>query len=130
MTKMTKKDFYEVLSHMVAEMWDAEFALDCGKSTTAQEILDFLDYERGQLIKRSTTRKPTKNQRENAELAAVVLDYLKNADGKKRISDIQQDVPEVANLSSQRMAAILKTLTEQGALAKTVEKRVSYWQVA
>lgn len=124
--KMNKKDFYAVIMEAVNHAGVDTFTIG-EKTTTLDEVRDFIAHECELLDKRNTDRKPTKNQRENAEYAPIILEYVQNAPDKVRIADILANVPEVANLSTQRVSAILKTLVERGAVQKVIEKRVSYW---
>ncbi len=88
---------------------------------------------RNQIVTRnSAIRKPTAKQRANAERNAsigdVALEVLK-ANGKPMtISELLSADDRFAEVSTQRMSAVLKGLGSQ--IERSVEKRKAYYKVA
>lgn len=127
-TKMTKKDYYAILSAIVAERTDTQYSVG-DKTVTAEDVQKFIDHERTLLSNKTTNRKPTANQTENEGYTADILNAME-LNTLYSISDIQSAVPSVAGLSNQRMSAILRNAVNDHTLVKVVDKRKSYWRLA
>ena len=79
--------------------------------------------------KASAERKPTPTQTENAGYKASILAVL--ADGNQyTISDLMKAVPELADLSNQRVSAIVRQLTLTGEVQRIEDKRKAYFKLA
>ena len=89
----------------------------------------YLKNELELLKKKSENKKATKNQTENVEIKEVIIEVLGRM-GKGRAGEIQlavqaTDKEKYATLTNQRTSAILKQMIDEGAVVKTVDKRVS-----
>ena len=107
--KMTKKDCFIAL-------------LAISAVSEKPELVEFINHELEQLAKKSSsgTRKPTENQVENENIKLKILDILE--DGKERtISEIQSADDSLAELSNQKMNAIILQLKKMGRVER-VEK--------
>ena len=95
-----------------------------------QEVADKLmamkaSYEK----KASADRKPTPTQLENQNHKAAILAVL--ADGVQRtVSDLMKEVPVLADLSNQRVSAIVRQLTLSGEVVRIEDKRKAYFKLA
>jgi len=93
------------------------------------EVREKLEALKASLEKRnakSGTRKPTKTQRENAELKVKLADFVTGTDGVRA-----KDVAEHFELSTQKASALLKQLVDEGTLVKAEgEKKVTLFKVA
>ena len=79
--------------------------------------------------KASAERKPTPTQTENANFKAEILTFL--ADGNKyTVSDLMKGIPSLAELSNQRVSAIVRQLVANGEVIRVEEKRKAYFQLA
>lgn len=79
--------------------------------------------------KASAERKPTATQTENANFKAEILSFL--ADGNKyTITDLMKGIPSIADLSNQRVSAIVRQLVTSGEIMRVEEKRKAYFQLA
>ena len=79
--------------------------------------------------KASAERKPTPTQQENTGYKAEILNLL--ADGEQyTITDIMKGVPSMANLSNQRVSAIVRQLTLSGEVVRVEDKRKAYFKLA
>ena len=92
-----------------------------------QEVFEKLTKMLAQVEKKSNagqdTKKMTKTQKENIELAETVLEILASTDQMQA-----KEVFEKANLSSvQKASALLKKLVESGKATKEVVKGVTYF---
>ena len=110
--KMTKKEMFEQIK--------AKYAL------TAEEVA-FIDHELELLSKKNATdKKPTAKQTENAEIKVAILDSMEF--GKLyTITDIIKSVPACAELSNQRVSAIVRQMIGIG-VERVEEKRKAYFR--
>ena len=114
--KITKK--------MVVEMMLADSNIKNNEVYVA-----YLKNELELLKKKSENKKATKNQTENVEIKAVIIEVLGRI-GKGRAGEIQlavqaTDKEKYATLTNQRTSAILKQMIDEGTVVKTVDKKVS-----
>ena len=116
MAKMTKKEMFAAIRKMVIDN---------------DEMLEFIDHEI-ELLNRKTasSKKPTARQLENVELQAAIVSYLTAEDMPKTIKELQAGIPEISELSNQRVTHLLKALRENGTVVRTYEKKVPYFSVA
>ena len=114
MTKVTKKEMFEMLKGVagVAEN---------------EDMVAFIDHEIELLNKKSANKKATKTQEENVGIKAEIMAVL-TADGAT-VSDIQTKSATLSALSNQRVSALLRQLVESGKVAKTVDKKKSYFSL-
>ena len=79
--------------------------------------------------KASADRKPTPTQVENANHKASILAVL--ADGNQyTISDLMKAVPELADLSNQRVSAIVRQMALTAEVQRIEDKRKAYFKMA
>ena len=96
-------------------------ALSCDLSNEVKEKLTAL---RDQITKRNTTKsdKPTKTQRENAEVKARILECLTHTLQGLRCGEIANEI----GISGQKCSALLSQLVKTGEVVKREgEKRVT-----
>lgn len=112
--RMTKRDYFNELLTIpvVAESID---------------LVDFIEKEIANLDKRkSTSRKPTKKQIENAELVESIYESMEV--GKQyTCGAMLEEFPCCEGLSSQKVNAMLKKLVDSGRVEREVVKRVTYF---
>lgn len=83
-----------------------------------------------QLAKKSSgERKPTATQKENVGFKDVIAMTLE-AEKNYTVTDIMKSVPEVANLSNQRVSALVRQLVADGILVREEIKRKAYFHLA
>lgn len=76
--------------------------------------------------KNSAERKPTATQKANEEYKKAILSFMEV--GKKyTISELMKEVVELADLSNQRVSALVRQLKESGLVERTEEKRKAYF---
>lgn len=97
---------------------------------TAEEIAK-LTALRETLIKRNSVKsdKPTKAQRENAELSEKVASAMQ-AGVTYSIPDLCAIVDELAGASSQKVAPLMSKLVEAGRVVKSVVKGHNFYTLA
>ena len=113
--KMTKK---EVIGMLLAE------EVISANST----YVDFLTHELELLNKKASNKKATKTQVANESIKADILSAL--ADGRKTISDMIKTSPALADLTNQKVSALVRQLVADGLVVREVEKKVAYFSLA
>ena len=110
--KMTKREMFE----QIKRNYDL-----------TQAEVDFIDHELELLAKKnSADKKPTKVQVENEGIKAEILEGMEV--GKAyTITDLIKEVPAVAELSNQRVSALVRQLVADGSVVRTEEKRKAYF---
>ena len=81
--------------------------------------------------KASGERKPTATQVANEGLKMVILSYMEeNANRLFTVTELIKEVPELAELSNQKVSALMTQLKDTGKVSKVVEKRKAYFKIA
>ena len=80
--------------------------------------------------KKSENRKPTKVQEANEELKTVVIEVLTGEENALTVSEILKKSDKFADVSNQKMSALLKQLVDCGKVVKTVDKKKALFKVA
>lgn len=110
--KMTKKD---ALNFVLA---------NCELPKEVQEKIEGMIVQLDK--KNSAERKPTATQTANENFKEAILDNMEI--GKKyTITDLMKSVPEIAELSNQRVSALVRQLKDAGLVERTEEKRKAYF---
>ena len=115
--KLTKKDKFNAL-----------LALAEVKSNA--DLVDFINHEIELLDKKnSAEKKPTAQQTANDSIKSAILGNM--VEGKKyTITDLIKSVPECADLTNQRVSALIRQLVEKGEVVRTEDKRKAYFSLA
>ena len=110
--KMTKREMYEMIK--------------ANHNLSADEIA-FIDHELELLAKKnSAEKKPTAVQVANEGIKTDILNGMEI--GKKyTITDLMKEIPACAELSNQRVSALVRQLVTDGAVERTEEKRKAYF---
>ena len=111
--KMTKKDYFEQIK--------AKYNL------TADEVA-FIDHEIELLEKKnSADKKPTAQQVANKSTQEAILANM--AEGQMyTITDLIKTVPECADMTNQRVSALVRQLVTDGAVVRIEDKRKAYFK--
>jgi hypothetical protein len=119
MTKITKKDNYNALLAIPAVAEN-------------ETLVAFINHELELLAKKAENRstKPTVRQAENAEIKAEIVNSLEK--GKLyRCAEIKAMIDALAQgEGTQRTARLCNDLVSDGALVKTIDKKVVYFALA
>ena len=92
-----------------------------------EDEVKFIDHELELLSKKnSAEKKPTAQQTANEGIKQSIVDGMEN--GKAyTITDIIKSVHECADLTNQRVSALMRQLVENGAVVRTEDKRKAYF---
>ena len=115
MKKMTKRDYFTA----ILSKYDL----------TADEKA-FIEHELELLAKKnSSEKKPTAQQTANEGIKTAILDGM-TPNRLYTITEIQKEIPECAELSNQKVSALIRQLKDAGLVVKTEDKRKSYFSLA
>ena len=118
---MTKKEMYKVIAAAINPA-----ALPDG--VTAEDVTNFCERQIDLLNnKKGSARKPTANQIQNEGFKTQILDILKANDRPMRIKEICEEIPELEDVSNQRINHMLIQLRRNGKVERIYEKKVAYF---
>ena len=93
-------------------------------------LSEFVAHEMELLAKKNVgEKKPTAQQTANAGIQTAILEGLE-AGEKYTITDIIKTIPECADLTNQRVSALVRQLVDAGKVIRTEDKRKAYFSLA
>ena len=113
--KLTKKDYFNVIKELVSDR---------------QDLVDFIDHEIELLSKKSSRTAPTKTQVENEAIKEKIVATLVELGRYATITEIQNANTELADLSNQKISALLKQLVDTNIVAKMLDKKKAYFKAS
>ena len=117
--KMTKKETINLLIDVLMGNKEVE---------DVQMFIDFLIHERELLERKSSNSGQTKTQKENEVLKEKIVETLKELNKFSTITEIQESNAELADLSNQKISALLKQLVDTNVIEKVIEKKKAYFK--
>lgn len=117
MKKLTKREKFEMIAN-IAEV----------KANPV--LVEFVEHELELLAKKnSADKKPTAQQVANDAIKTAILNGM--ADNHLyTVTEIQKEVAECAELSNQRVSALLRQMVVDGQVVRTEDKRKAYFSKA
>lgn len=116
-TKITKRDRFNALLNM------AEVKAN-------PDMVAFIEHELELLEKKnSAEKKPTAQQTANEAIKSAIVEAME-ANRLYTVTEIQKSVAECADLSNQRVSALLRQLKDDGVIVRTEDKRKAYFSLA
>ena len=112
--KMTKREMFEqIKSHL----------------TDPAEVA-FVEHELELLAKKNSgDKKPTAQQVANDGIKTAISEGM-TANRLYTVTELIKEIPECAELTNQRVSALLRQMKDDGIVTKTIDKRKSYFQIA
>ena len=117
--KMTKKETINLLIDVLMGNKEVE---------DVQIFIDFLIHERELLERKSSNSGQTKTQKENEILKEKIVETLKELNKFSTITEIQESNAELADLSNQKISALLKQLVDTNVIEKVIDKKKAYFK--
>ena len=115
--KITKRDRFTALLSIPAIQADPD-------------MVAFIEHELELLAKKnSADKKPTAQQVANEAIKSAIVDGMER-DRLYTITELQKSIPECAELSNQKVSALVRQLKDEGLVIKTEDKRKSYFSKA
>ena len=94
-----------------------------------QGLVDFINHELELLAKKNTSeKKPTAVQVANEGLKQTIMDVLTENGGLMTVTDVQKSCDALAELSNQRISALLRQMRDDGKVERVEEKRKAYFK--
>ena len=114
-TKMTKRDYFTAI---------------LTKYPLTDDEKAFVEHELELLTKKnSADKKPTAQQVANDGIKTAIADGM-TANRLYTVTELIKEIPECAELTNQRVSALLRQMIADSTVIKTVDKRKSYFQLA
>lgn len=91
------------------------------------DLIKFIDYKIEQLENKAS--KPRKENAENAEFIEMIFSILENAEKALTIKEIQTANEKLAELSNQKVTALIKKLRTENRVKREIIKKVAYFSI-
>lgn len=118
--KMTKATAWTIVKGIVENSGHPQSA----------ELVEKIENELVLLAKKnSAEKKPTAQQTANEGIKSAIVNGMV-ANRAYTITDIIKEVPQCAELTNQRVSALMRQLVESGAVVRTEDKRKAYFTLA
>lgn len=114
--KVTKREYYGMILGM-AEVQER------------QDLVDFINHEIELLDKKASNKRPTKVQVENENIKGIIIETLENLGKAVSISEMQEASEVLANLSNQKISALLTQLVKAEKVARVEDKRKTLFKI-
>lgn len=117
--KLTKKDYFNILRESyptTAENYD--------------DVIGFIDHELELLAKKSGgAKKPTAQQTANEGIKAAIAEGME-PDRLYTVTEIIKEVDACADMTNQRVSALLRQMKDEGIVIRTEDKRKAFFSLA
>ena len=94
-----------------------------------QMVVDYATHEIELLDNKKSSNTKTKTQIENENIKNVIVDTLTDLAKFVTISELQNANEELANLSNQKISALLKQLSDAGIVKRQIDKKKAYFGI-
>ena len=117
--RMTKAQKFQILADLPAVKADPMLS-------------EFIAHEMELLTKKNTAeKKPTAQQEANAGIKDAVLTLMQEHPNQLyTVTDIIKSVPACADLTNQRVSALIRQMVDAGQVKRTEDKRKAYFSLA
>ena len=112
--KMTIRDYFNEV-------------IELAKANDRDDLVEFAESRIAVLDKKSANKKPTKTQEENEGIKAEILTNL--TEEGVTVTELQSKSDMLGGLSNQKVSALLRQLSSEGKVAKTVDKKKAYFSL-
>ena len=127
--KMTKADRFTALAKFLSDNPDMKFPTPKGE-ITAKDMGEFVAHELELLSKKnSADKKPTAQQTANEAIKTAIVDGME-VNRLYTITELIKEIPECAEMTNQRVSALVRQLVDAGLVKRTEDKRKAYFSLA
>ena len=92
-------------------------------------LVEFIDHEVELLSKKnSAEKKPTAQQVANAGIVTAIIEGME-PNRLYTVTEVIKEIPQCAELTNQRVSALLRQLVEAGKVKRTEDKRKAYFSL-
>ena len=128
-TKMTKADRFTALAKFLSDNPDMKFPTPKGE-ITAKDMGEFVAHELELLSKKnSADKKPTAQQTANEAVKTAIVNGME-VNRLYTITELIKEIPECAEMTNQRVSALVRQLVDAGLVKRTEDKRKAYFSLA
>lgn len=113
MEKMTKRQMFEMIKGVVGDN---------------AEMVAFIDHELELLDRKKSSTSLSQTQKDNLELIEVIYNELIRIGKSITITELQNESEILKDYSNQKLSALLKKLVDSNRVAKTTDKKKSYFK--
>ena len=93
-------------------------------------LTEFIEHELELLAKKNASeKKPTAQQMANEGLKQTIMDVLTENGGLMTVTDVQKSCDALAELSNQRISALLRQLKDDKMVDRVEDKRKAYFTI-
>ena len=111
--KMTKKEMFNEIRKVVVDN---------------AEMVAFIDHELELLDRKKSSTSLSQTQKDNLELVETIYNELVEIAQPITITDLQNKSEKLKDYSNQKLSALLKKLVDSNRVAKTTDKKKSYFK--
>ena len=111
----------------IVEQYEAIIGKVEGVLSSAE--IEFLKERVDMVAKKNANRKPTKAQEENEGYKTAIIGGMVE-DKAYTITDLIKSIPAIADLTNQRVSALVRQLKDEGAVTRKEEKGKAYFTLA
>ena len=112
--KMTKRDYFNAIL--------SKYPLTDAEKAFVEHELELLEK------KNSSEKKPTAQQTQNEAIKTAIAEGM-TANRLYTVTEIQKEIAECAELSNQRVSALLRQMKDDGIVTRTEDKRKAYFSI-
>lgn len=127
--KITKADRFTALAKFLSDNPDMKFPTPKGE-ITSQDMGKFVAHELELLSKKnSADKKPTAQQTANEAIKTAIVDGME-VNRLYTITELIKEIPECADMTNQRVSALVRQLVDAGLVKRIEDKRKAYFSLA
>ena len=93
------------------------------------ELVEKLEKIKEGFEKKKSSTKKTATQEENEKLKEIIVNFLTESEKRFTATELAKEVPELAELTNQRITSLLTALVKDFKVKREVEKRKAYFFV-
>lgn len=125
---MTNMTYAQAIDNAL-EIINTALATDPEMFENMGATVEKLEALKAQLAKRGSAKTPTKTQKANEEVKAVIADVLADTGAKMTVTEMIAD-DRLNGYTNQKISALLRQMVETGKVVKTLEGKKAYFAVA
>ena len=126
--KMTKREKFTILLCHLQNDFSPDTKIE---GVPVAELIEFVEHEMELLAKKNSgDKKPTAQQTANVALKSAILERMNEQPNRMfTVSEIIKAVPACADLSNQKVSALMNQIKDEHKVEKIVDKGKSYFKV-
>ena len=130
MYKIKEKEKVISMTNKLTNVVAMEMAIEAVKENEGSvELIEKLEKIKEGFEKKKSSTKKTATQEENEKLKEIIVNFLTESKKKFTATELAKEVPELAELTNQRITSLLTALVKDLKIQREVEKRKAYFFV-